>query len=221
MSYQTVIVLDFGGQYKELIARRVRECGVYSVILPGDTPLERIQALNPIGVILTGGGSNMRNIEKAFRNHTHIEKIRTAKFVTQTIVSSHEAVKARDGMMNTVLGLLAKGDINCAGGPIDLNGDLFKGQKTNATPAEQRPARQATDTPAGVVRTEAEKQKAEAERQRAEEEKRRQQEEEERARRDEELRRKEEEERIRRENSPWNKLKKGIMKFTKQIVEEE
>ena len=45
MSYQTVIVLDFGGQYKELIARRVRECGVYSVILPGDTPLERIREL--------------------------------------------------------------------------------------------------------------------------------------------------------------------------------
>ncbi len=59
MSYQTVIVLDFGGQYKELIARRVRECGVYSVILPGDTPLERIRALNPIGVILTGGPNSV------------------------------------------------------------------------------------------------------------------------------------------------------------------
>ena len=46
MSYQTVIVLDFGGQYKELIARRVRECGVYSVILPGDTPLEKYQILS-------------------------------------------------------------------------------------------------------------------------------------------------------------------------------
>lgn len=55
MAYQTVIVLDFGGQYKELIARRVRECGVYSVIIPGDAPLERIQAMNPIGMILTGG----------------------------------------------------------------------------------------------------------------------------------------------------------------------
>ena len=55
MAYQTVIVLDFGGQYKELIARRVRECGVYSVILPGDVPLERIQSMNPIGIILTGG----------------------------------------------------------------------------------------------------------------------------------------------------------------------
>ena len=59
MSYQTVIVLDFGGQYKELIARRVRECGVYSVILPGDTPLERIREMHPIGVILTGGPNSV------------------------------------------------------------------------------------------------------------------------------------------------------------------
>jgi GMP synthase (glutamine-hydrolysing) len=55
VSYQTVIVLDFGGQYKELIARRVRECGVYSVILPGDVPLTRIREMDPIGIILTGG----------------------------------------------------------------------------------------------------------------------------------------------------------------------
>ncbi len=52
---QTVIVLDFGGQYKELIARRVRECGVYSVIKPGDTPLKKLLELNPIGIIMTGG----------------------------------------------------------------------------------------------------------------------------------------------------------------------
>ena len=38
------------------------------------------------GIILTGGGSNMKNIEKAFVNHTHVEKIRIAKFVSQTIL---------------------------------------------------------------------------------------------------------------------------------------
>ncbi|MDE5601865.1 MAG: glutamine-hydrolyzing GMP synthase [Clostridia bacterium] len=52
---QTVLVLDFGGQYKELIARRVRECKVHSQILAGSTPIEKIKELDPIGIILTGG----------------------------------------------------------------------------------------------------------------------------------------------------------------------
>ena len=67
------------------------------------------------GIILTGGASNMKNIEQAFRNYTHVDKIRVAKFVTQTITSSISDINAHDGKMNTVLGLLAKGDINCAG----------------------------------------------------------------------------------------------------------
>ena len=59
MQNQTVAVLDFGGQYKELIARRVRECGVYSVIKPGDTPVEELLKLNPIGFITTGGPASV------------------------------------------------------------------------------------------------------------------------------------------------------------------
>ncbi len=59
MQNQTVVVLDFGGQYKELIARRVRECGVYSIIKPGDTPVEKLMELNPIGFITTGGPASV------------------------------------------------------------------------------------------------------------------------------------------------------------------
>ncbi len=50
-----IIVLDFGGQYSMLIARRVRELGVYSEILPYDTPWEEVAAREPAGVILSGG----------------------------------------------------------------------------------------------------------------------------------------------------------------------
>ena len=55
MSHQTIIVLDFGSQYTQLIARRLRELSVYSEIWPPDKPAEKIRARNPIGIILSGG----------------------------------------------------------------------------------------------------------------------------------------------------------------------
>lgn len=174
------------------------------------------------GIILTGGGANLKNIEKAFNNHTHVDKIRVAKFVTQSIISNNDAIKAHDGTMNTVLGLLAKGDINCAGSAVDPNGDLFSTPKQpTATGFDPRSPRTAGEIPAGVVLTAAEKKAAEAEKKAAEELKRRQEEEEERKKSEEEARIKAEQERIRKENSFWNKAIKGIKKFGKQIVEEE
>jgi GMP synthase (glutamine-hydrolysing) len=56
---QTVIVLDFGGQYAQLIARRIRELNVYSVLLPHDTPWEEIARRRPIGIILSGGPASV------------------------------------------------------------------------------------------------------------------------------------------------------------------
>ena len=64
MSHQTVIVLDFGGQYNQLIARRVRECGVYCEVKPYTTPLAELQAMEPIGFIFTGGPNSVYD-EKA------------------------------------------------------------------------------------------------------------------------------------------------------------
>ena len=55
VSHQTILVLDFGSQYTQLIARRLRELSVYSEILPFSTPLERIRERNPAGIILSGG----------------------------------------------------------------------------------------------------------------------------------------------------------------------
>lgn len=55
MAHEIVLILDFGGQYNQLIARRVRECGVYCEVRPYNTPIEEIRALNPMGIIFTGG----------------------------------------------------------------------------------------------------------------------------------------------------------------------
>ena len=54
MASQTVLVLDFGGQYNQLIARRVRECSVYCEVRPYTTPVAEIKAMAPIGIIFTG-----------------------------------------------------------------------------------------------------------------------------------------------------------------------
>ena len=58
MNQEKVIVIDFGGQYNQLIARRVRECNVYCEIFSYRTDLEQIRAMNPKGIILTGGPSS-------------------------------------------------------------------------------------------------------------------------------------------------------------------
>jgi GMP synthase (glutamine-hydrolysing) len=55
VTHQTIIVLDFGSQYTQLIARRLRELSVYSEIWPPDTPAEKIRARAPAGIILSGG----------------------------------------------------------------------------------------------------------------------------------------------------------------------
>ena len=54
-----VLVLDFGGQYNLLIARRVRECGVYCEIKPNTASIEEIRQFNPTGIIFTGGPSTV------------------------------------------------------------------------------------------------------------------------------------------------------------------
>ena len=54
-----IIVLDFGGQYNQLIARRVRECGVYCEVLSYQTPIEELIAKEPKGIILTGGPNSV------------------------------------------------------------------------------------------------------------------------------------------------------------------
>lgn len=59
MKHATVVILDYGSQYTQLITRRVRDLGIYSVILPGDASLERIRSYEPRAVILSGGPSSV------------------------------------------------------------------------------------------------------------------------------------------------------------------
>ena len=174
------------------------------------------------GIILTGGGSNMKNIEKAFAMRTGIDKIRTAKFVTMSINSSHEAIKAKNGTMNTILGLLAKGYINCAGSEIDPHRDLFDEAKATASPSStERTARSAHEAGPGVIRTEAEEKKAE-------EEALRKRQEEEAAKAAQMAAEaaaaaaaKAAEEAARKQNSFWNRFKKKIKDFGQDMIKDE
>jgi len=58
-TFETVVILDFGSQYTQLIARRVRETGVYCEIHPFNTPIETIRKVNPKGIIFSGGPSSV------------------------------------------------------------------------------------------------------------------------------------------------------------------
>ena len=165
------------------------------------------------GIILTGGGSNMPEIDKVFKTHTHIEKIRIAKFVSQTVNSKDPKITNHNGMMNTVLGLLAKGNMNCAGNEIGT--DLFTNAETTPVNDLHKTPRNPNETVGtGVVLTAAEKQKAE------EEAKRKKELEEEEARKaaEEEAAKQAKE---RKENSLLHKMMRGIKSFVKDTISEE
>ena len=59
MKHQSVLILDFGGQYNQLIARRVRECSVYCELKPYTVSIDEIRAFDPIGIIFTGGPNSV------------------------------------------------------------------------------------------------------------------------------------------------------------------
>lgn len=76
------------------------------------------------GYILTGGGSNLKQIERAFANFTNSSKIRIAKTLDSPIFTKISRILGNDGSLNTIIGLLAKGRENCAGNDIDTS-NLF------------------------------------------------------------------------------------------------
>ena len=148
----------------------------------------------------------MPNIIDAFHNFTPIEKIRIAKFVNGVINANQPEITCHDGRMNTVLGLLERGNENCAG--KDINDSLFpiddEGNVATEKPKEpHQPGK-------GIIQTPEEKAAAE--------EAKRKKEEEEELKRQKEA---EEERKKERENSLWNRNKTKLKNFFSQVFTEE
>lgn len=97
------------------------------------------------GIVVTGGASMMNNMQQAIQQVSPRNKIRLARFVQQTINSNKTQITEHNGMMNTLLGLLAKGDRNCAG--QDLAATLFPEERK----VEQPLATNTTQPNAGAV----------------------------------------------------------------------
>lgn len=91
------------------------------------------------GIILTGGGSNMKNIVKAFTQHTQVNKIRIAKFVNQNITTHSSDINAKDGTMNTVLALMIKGDDSCVDNETETTQSGTEGTSRTASPVSKTP----------------------------------------------------------------------------------
>jgi GMP synthase (glutamine-hydrolysing) len=69
----TIVILDFGSQYTQLIARRIREFNVFSVVLPCTAPIDQIRALAPLGLILSGGPSSVYDADAPAANPALLE----------------------------------------------------------------------------------------------------------------------------------------------------
>ena len=164
------------------------------------------------GIVLTGGGSNMKNIETAFRNATNMEKVRVAK-TTAININSKDSVRgiAEDGTMNTILSLVAKGTMNCAG--REFSNTLF-GDDLNTTTTTQTTT--ATSTAANLDAAAMAAQRAEAAR-KAEEERKRQEEAEIKGQEEEQMHHEEG-----KKKRPWyKKITDSLSNFGKSLVEPE
>ena len=90
MREEKIIILDFGGQYKQLIARRVRECGVYCEIHSHTLTAEKVRGMKPAGIIFTGGPNSVfaKDAPSCDRHHyiqKHLSQLSTARGSQQLV----------------------------------------------------------------------------------------------------------------------------------------
>lgn len=158
------------------------------------------------GIILTGGGANLKNIEHVFRSITNIKKVRTANFILQEINTLDPDIKAHNGRYNTVLSLLVSGEINCAG--EDIRNDLFADENADDTAGTEMPKGTVDDFT--KVPTPDQKEQEDEERRRRQEELEREAEEQRQAERAE-----------RKKNSWGNRAWRSMKSFLGSLVEPE
>ena len=191
-------------EFIDIVEGRMQEIvlNVWAQILPLDFANNLLG-----GFVLTGGGAMLKNIERAFREYTSMEKVRIAKFVTYTVNSNDPEINAHDGTHNTLLGLLAKGDQNCCQREdpqiaTEHFGQNYVGGDTEVVSGDDGTSSHVVQTAAQKA-AEAAKKKAEMEAAAAEAAQRKAEQE---AREREELRRREEEERRKKKPSWRTKL---------------
>ena len=119
------------------------------------------------GAVLTGGGANIKDIDKAFTVYTGIEKLKVAKNVNFAVNSKIADVKVKDGTRNAILGLLALGDENCAGTDIkEEDSSLFvdeelETKKTTETVSTRTKVEELNGQPKPVIKEDTETHQAE------------------------------------------------------------
>ena len=146
--------------FNVLVEARVNE--IIQNVWFGQVPSEYTNKLLS-GIILTGGGSKMKEIKKAFTAVTGIQRIRIAGSVNQKVTSSDKVINAHDGTMNTALGLLAKGDMNCSGPAVKPTPSLFEIDERASSPAADKNVKPG-ETGSGRVESPDEKQRREKKR---------------------------------------------------------
>ena len=150
MNPQSIVILDFGSQYTQLIARRIREQRVFSVVLPCTAPLDEIKSYSPVGIILrvtpyiTPDGMVEMIVSPSISSIDSGPGITVAQGVTAPIIdirSADTVAITPDGQTVVIGGLMTSDKSSSQSkipflGDIPLLGNLFKRQTKNGTKSE-------------------------------------------------------------------------------------